>query len=449
MADDVTLEFTGSGPYVACRARTIVDPAPGGNGDGKLDPGETADYVLALANVGTLPATDIETKLATTDPYVSVVESLCTYGTIDPESTRTNEAAPFQVSAAPGCPLEHVAAFQLIISGGYNDTVNVTIEVGEIRAIDPIPDGPRQPPLYWAYDDTDTNYAAAPVFSWMEISAVGTMLTLSDDETQPVSLPAGFIWRFYDQDYTQLSICGNGWVAPGSTTIADYSNTPLPNPAMPPMVAPCWDDLFPPAGGGVWYYHDVANQRFVIEWDSVAYFGNQSMFDKYEVIIYDTTEQTQTGNSDVLVQYLTANAYNSNTVGIQDPTATIGINCLTEGVYHRGTAPLAPGRAIKFSGDGPQTAIAEQPGNGRRAAAFRATPNPFHGAVTLSSESARGPITARVFDNSGRVVRTLSAGTAVVWNGLDDNGRAVPPGIYFCRLTAGGLESGIKLILAR
>jgi len=308
---------------------------------------------------------------------------------------------------------------------------------------------PRQPPLYWAYDDTDTGYGQAPVFSWMEIGGVGTQLTLGDDETQTISLPAGFVWRFYDQDYNQVSICGNGWVAPGSTTISTYTNTPLPSTGMPPMVAPCWDDLYPPTGGGVWYYHDAANQRFVIEWDSVAYYANQATFDKYQVIIYDTTEQTQTGNSDVIVQYLTANAYGSNTVGIQDPTMTIGINCLTDGNYHRGTAVLAPGRAIKFTGNDPTTAIADQPGSTRRAAAFRATPNPFRGEVTLLSETARGPLTARIFDNTGRLVRTLNAGASVVWNGLDDNSRAVPPGIYFCRITAGGLESGLKLILAR
>ena len=60
-------------------------------------------------------------------------------------------------------------------------------------------------------------------------------------------------FRYYGQNYTQVSICGNGWVAPGSTTVSAYTNTALPSDRdAAAMVCLNWDDLYPPTGGGVW-----------------------------------------------------------------------------------------------------------------------------------------------------------------------------------------------------
>ncbi|MEO0097666.1 MAG: hypothetical protein ABIK78_06195, partial [candidate division WOR-3 bacterium] len=47
-------------------------------------------------------------------------------------------------------------------------------------------------------------------------------------------------------------------------------------------------------------------------------------------------------------QYLTANYYQSNTVGIEDQTNTIGICALYNGSYHRASAQIQAGRAIKI-----------------------------------------------------------------------------------------------------
>ena len=82
-----------------------------------------------------------------------------------------------------------------------------------------------------------------------------------------------------------------------------------------------------------------------------------------------------------------------------------------------------------------------------RLALVPARPNPFAGATTLVYELPK-PADVRlvVYDVAGRARRTLVSGRAdtgshaVVWNGRDDAGRAVAPGLYFVRLETDGLS---------
>ncbi|MEO0105357.1 MAG: hypothetical protein ABIK46_04475, partial [candidate division WOR-3 bacterium] len=106
--------------------------------------------------------------------------------------------------------------------------------------------------------------------------------------------------------------------------------------------------LYPPYGNGIWFYYDTLNHRMILEWDSVHYYNPREQWDKFQIIIYDTTVQTPTGDNIIKFQYLTANYYQSNTVGIEDHTNTIGICALYNGSYHRASAQIQAGRAIKI-----------------------------------------------------------------------------------------------------
>lgn len=83
-------------------------------------------------------------------------------------------------------------------------------------------------------------------------------------------------------------------------------------------------------------------------------------------------------------------------------------------------------------------------------------PNPFNPSTTIEfylPES--GQVTLRVFDVSGRLVRTLvddarePGNHSVTWNGLDENGSQVPSGVYFSQLNAGKTRLSQKMILLR
>ncbi|MEO0108227.1 MAG: T9SS type A sorting domain-containing protein [candidate division WOR-3 bacterium] len=157
------------------------------------------------------------------------------------------------------------------------------------------------------------------------------------------------------------------------------------------------------------------------------------------------------------MQYLTANNYVSNTIGIQDPTKTYAICGLHNGSYHKACAPLQPGRAIAYRADEPVSGVAEGPrALTKHLAGLRVYPNPLPGAgsvlLNLAQESW---VELQIFDPTGRVVRNLinarlTAGEHVVqWDGKTDNGAVLARGIYFCRLrTASGVEQK-KVIMTR
>jgi hypothetical protein len=66
-------------------------------------------------------------------------------------------------------------------------------------------------------------------------------------------------------------------------------------------------------------------------------------------------------------------------------------------------------------------------------------------AVILTS----GTGCVELADAAGNTVRTFPAAARVRWAADDAAGRALPEGIYFCRLTAGRTAIVRKLILAR
>ena len=429
---------------------TVRDPQPGGNGNGRLDPGEAGGLVAFVRNAGTQTAANVRAVLRSSDIRFVVTDSTAGFGSVEPCSTSSNVTDPFAVQVDPAMPAETPVQCTLLLTGdGCNDTLPLLVIVGELRPVDPAPDGPRQPPNYWAYDDADTSYTERPDFSWMEIRGLGTQLSLSDDQTVLVALPTGFVWQYYGMSYSDLSICSNGWVAPGYTSVTARINTALPNPNMPPLIALIWDDFRPTSnGGGVWYYHDQPNHRFIIEFDSVHYFVQPSQWDKFEFVLYDTTVRTPTGDNVIIAQYLTPVSRFSSTIGLQDPTRTVAIQCLRDSTYNRCTAPFTARRAIKYTTVAPPVGVADRRESRVHSEAIRAWPNPFRSSVSLVPGLGLRRSGVRIYDAAGRLVRTL-AGRPATWDGRDTAGRRVAPGVYVLRVGVGGDEAETKLVLTR
>jgi glucose/arabinose dehydrogenase len=92
-----------------------------------------------------------------------------------------------------------------------------------------------------------------------------------------------------------------------------------------------------------------------------------------------------------------------------------------------------------------------------RAVLFEAPrPNPMSSVATLRfALPALGRARLRVFDVQGRLVRLLCDGDrepgthAEAWDGADDAGNVVPPGLYFARLEAGGLTLSQRIVRVR
>jgi hypothetical protein len=87
---------------------------------------------------------------------------------------------------------------------------------------------------------------------------------------------------------------------------------------------------------------------------------------------------------------------------------------------------------------------------------LRTDPNPFYPTTTFEFGLPGDGVTAlRVFDVSGRVVRTLVNGRlragehTAAWDGKDEHGKSVSSGVYLASLDGPGVSETLKVILAR
>ncbi|RLF57332.1 MAG: hypothetical protein DRN27_08000, partial [Thermoplasmata archaeon] len=310
--------------------------------NGILDPGETADVVFTIENIGTVNANDVSGYLTYSDDQITISDPNGNFGDIPSGNQASNYSNRFVVSAdeqiIPGSIF--FLSLQLSNATGYDNIVYPQIIVGDVTLTDPL--GPDSYG-YYCYDDGDIEYEPCPNYSWIEIDpnfgGQGTIVILYDNgdmgDSEEIGLP--FILRFYGISYNSITICSNGWISPGSTESKSFMNWSIPGPNGPsPIIAPFWDDL-KMGNGNVVYKYDEVNNSFIIEWSHLqnAYNNNEETF---QIILYDPYfYPTATGDNQILFQYKTVNNVDQGnygnysnhgeyaTVGLQDGTSTIGL----------------------------------------------------------------------------------------------------------------------------
>ncbi len=325
----------------------------GGPG-GDLDPGESGTLSIDMINSGNIALSSATATLVSQSPWVNVTDPVGSWGAMAVGQAQENYGDPFEIAITGDCYQGHLASLWVLLetAAGAQDTVFFQATVGEKSTNDPV--GPDNYG-YLAFDDTDTGYDFAPTYSWVEIDpgygGSGTNTGLgSNDQTVTVSLP--FEFSFYGQPYDQISICSNGWAALGRTYLVNYRNWTIPNAGGPDnLLAVFWDDLYF-SSSGVYYWHDTANHRFVVEWSRMRndVGGNTETF---EAILYDPVyHATDTGDGLIVYQYETVYNIDSQngyaTVGIQNTDHSDGLLYTYWNQYAGGGASLAAGRAIAF-----------------------------------------------------------------------------------------------------
>ncbi len=173
----------------------------------------------------------------------------------------------------------------------------------------------------------DSDEIGGPTFNWIDISGAGTPVTLTDDSfAGPIEL--GMNFPFYGTNYSQVFIGSNGFISFGAGSNS-YTNVEIPNATEPNnMIAACWDDMNPEAGGTIYYYHDTTNGRFIISYVGLPFYSGGADA-TFEIIL--------NSNGQIAIEYGALNpgsrGLNQLTVGIENADGTDGLQVAYNAEY--------------------------------------------------------------------------------------------------------------------
>jgi hypothetical protein len=430
-----------------------------GNGDGKIDPGETIVATVTLINNGTDTATGVSAELAIDDTYFTVTDGSADFGTIASGGTA---AGDYTFEVAEDCPPPYNTSADLTASadGGYSEDLGFGIVVGA-GFVDDMESGDglwthQGANDQWHLSDED---AVSGTYSW-KCGDTGSGDYADDQEstltTVPIFIDADhyeltFQTKYYVEsgyDYVYLEIDdGGGW-----ETLDTYNGNEL-----------SWQELEYNLSD---YEGSVVQLRFRFYSDyTVNYEGfycDDFFIDSVQQGFDDVVFQADAEDEGVLLSW-----------SVGDPAELSGVNILRSdgGDYVRlndnaiGDRRFLDRAVETDTGYSYKLELIDSAGRSELhgpisvsfSAADRVTslgqnyPNPTAGATTIPFELAEnGVVTVRVYDLAGRLVTTLvdeelAAGRhEVTWNTATHSS-----GIYLIRLEADGCTATRRLAVTR
>jgi hypothetical protein len=90
--------------YVMYLKSSISDPAPGGNNDGILNPGESVELPLWVKNYGSVQANGVTGRLRENDPYITISDTIKTFGNIQANDSAYTGSNGYNLQVANNCP---------------------------------------------------------------------------------------------------------------------------------------------------------------------------------------------------------------------------------------------------------------------------------------------------------------------------------------------------------
>ncbi|MDP8201456.1 MAG: FlgD immunoglobulin-like domain containing protein, partial [Candidatus Tenebribacter burtonii] len=329
-------------------------------GNGILDPGEVVEMTVSLQNLGSVTADAVYGELTSTNSRITVSDDNGYFGNIIAGEQASNITDTFELIANTQLVVgtQVIMEIHLHNTDGYDNTTQFILNVGEVIITDPLgPDAYS----YFCYDDGDLSYFNVPSYDWIEINNIGSDLNLYDPgNTGAIATISEFpiTFKMYGEEYDIMTVCSNGWIAPGGSTQGSFMNSPIPGPQGPsPMIAPFWDDLKTGSGDVYWHY-DSSLHTVIIEWDHLQNDPNQE--ETFQVILYDANYYpTFTGDSEIKFQYkvvhnTSAGSYPSqhgqySSVGLEDPSGTIGLEYTFNNSYPIAAKTLQNQMALLFT----------------------------------------------------------------------------------------------------
>ncbi len=334
------LTLTGSNPVPGAKV-SVNGPVSGvvtTNDAGEyLFTGLEGTYIVRAEAVGYLPVEPVEVTLPpdaegidflVSRPHiavepVSITHTLSVNDSVELPLEIINSGDAdlnFSISAVDNTAPEALNAKKL-----YDATHFVKLKKGDKdhRIGKPVTLGYGGPDRF-GYRWADSDEPGGPVYEWNDISTTGKLLTdvsNCDDCYQSQSL--SFSLPFYGTEYSQIFIGSNGYCTFGEGS-DQYWNVPLPSEEAPSnLVAAFFDDLYPAAGGEI-YFQDFGAYA-VIQFNNVAYFGTSGSV-TFQIVI--------SRNGTITYYYKTLTGpVNSMTAGIQNGSRDDGLTIVYNSSY--------------------------------------------------------------------------------------------------------------------
>ena len=133
------------------------------------------------------------------------------------------------------------------------------------------------------------------MYSFEDISATGNAVPpLTDDGEYTITIPFDF-W-YYGLTFNTARIGANGAIGFEDIVNVDYTNRPIPINRLvnylsitDRFLAPFWDDLYPPAGGNVYYEvrGSAPFRRLIVQWNDIPHIGSSPTGATFQIILYE------------------------------------------------------------------------------------------------------------------------------------------------------------------
>lgn len=349
----------------------IVEIVVNDNDDGVLDPLEEASLNIRIRNAGNVALDNIEGTISGGGYGLEIVEDEAFYGNIAVNETVGSRDRHIEVSTSsfvmPGMSFD--LQLHLHNEDGFSQYLPLKLPIGTVTVDDPL--GPC-PYGYWIFDCGDENYMEAPEYDWIEIAqgngGPGTDTNISSDYNNnqgnhTMNLP--FPFRFYGEDYEEITISANGWITFIETEMSTQRNWRLPGALGPdPIIAAFWDNLGVSANSGVYTWYNEEESFFVIQWEN-AINVNLNAPETFQIILYDPEYHfTSTLDGMIKIQYRVFNNVNNrggqpgggqsqfgewgnySTIGIADHTGLRGLEYTFNNEYPTAARELDDETAI-------------------------------------------------------------------------------------------------------
>ncbi|MBN2410502.1 M6 family metalloprotease domain-containing protein [candidate division KSB1 bacterium] len=441
-----------------------------GDGNGFLDPGETAQLILKLKNYGE-SVNSVSAVLRTQDPDISITDSTAVYYNLLEDAVIGNESDVFEISASPEAK-HHPVKCVLSLSGedGYQTDLNVIVMMENIFIL--LVDDSRGEtdengvPIinYYtnALNELEINYytpwstlqKGSPDIN--SLKQYGTVLWFTASQAMTLSADEQETLKTYLAEGGDMFISGQNigddLVTTGNeSSIQFFENTLHAR-----------------------HIQDNATDQPVIMLTGIAEDPISDVYRPYFFIAEGDGANNNTSASIIEPDEYASPVFNYFGTGLMGKKAAIkyrgedyklvyfafSFEAINEYGSKNVTRKDVLGKVINWlQGVSAQTGVEKYEKTDKAVLEFALLqnyPNPFNPQTTISYQIPKKTVVSIVvFDVLGREIKTLVDGPVppgahdVVWNGLDNFGRQAATGVYFYRINTEKFSQIRKMILLR